>query len=53
LVQKTGQNNNGKYKEWWYVITNNEDKKEYEKYHQTMTRMEIRGYLRGIVGGKA
>lgn len=51
LVNKVGQNNLQKYKEWWFVVTNKDDKKEYEKYHQTMTRTEIRDYLRRTLNG--
>ncbi len=46
LSEKTGKNNNQKYKEWWFVVTNTGDKKEYEKHHQTMTRIEIKEFLK-------
>jgi hypothetical protein len=52
LANKVAQNNFQKYKEWWFVVTNKDDKKEYEKYHQTMTRTEIRDYLRRTLNGK-
>lgn len=52
LANKTGQNNMQKYKEWWFVVSNKDDKKEYEKYHQTMTRTEIREYLSQLFQSK-
>jgi hypothetical protein len=48
LEHKTSLNNHQKYKEWYYIVTNNTDKKEYEKYHPTMTRKEVKKYLEMI-----
>ena len=43
LEQKTQKNNyNPHYKKWWYVVTDKNLKKEYEQYHETMTRAEIK-----------
>jgi hypothetical protein len=52
LTRKVAQNIFQKYKEWWFIVTNKDDKKEYEKYHQTMTRTELRDYFKGLFGGK-
>ncbi len=51
LSEKTGKNNNGKYKEWWFVVTNKDDRKQYEKHHQTLIRTEVQDFLRRALNG--
>jgi hypothetical protein len=44
LNEKTTKNNS-KFKQWWFIVTNKYLKPEYEKYHQTLTRTEIKPLL--------
>jgi len=41
LNEKT-QKNNLRFKDWWFIVTNKCLKPEYEKYHKTLTRTEIK-----------
>ncbi len=49
LTKKVAQNNAQKYQEWWFVVSDKKLKPAYEKYHQTMTRTEVRDYLKDIL----
>lgn len=49
LQQKTNKNNyNQHLKEWWYVVTNKDNKKEYEKLHTTLARTEVEGKIKSL-----
>ncbi len=54
LELKTYKNNNSekpKYKEWWFVVTDKDKKKNYEKLHETFTRTEIKTLLNQLFRG--
>ncbi|MEI7961747.1 MAG: hypothetical protein WCI04_05420 [archaeon] len=52
LEVKTTKNNASQkpvYAEWWYVVTDKYLKQDYAKYHQTLTRSEVKDKIRELV----
>lgn len=37
--------NNSKYAEWWFIVTNKDDKETYSCFHQTLKRTELKQIL--------
>jgi len=50
LNRKTGKNNISRhFKQWWFVVTNKNHKKDYQKLHQTLTRTEITEKIKALL----
>ena len=47
-LQEKIEKNDQKYFQWWFVVTNKDNKKKYSKLHDTLTRTEVKHKIKEL-----
>ena len=47
-LQEKIEKNNELYAQWWFIVTNKDNKKKYSELHETLTRTEVKNKIKEV-----